>query len=302
MKKIYFAIVIAIILVSNSLSQPGLEPDTIFVSSGWNLIGSKFTGAVSDIVLTEPPGILASPFYRFTSVNGYLAADTLEESSGYWIKVSDLESAGMIIIRPFRPFFVCGAAFLGRLWYSERYYNSVQIGSQCWLKQNIDVGEFKFATIIGSQTNNLVIEKYCYSDDSSNCDAYGGLYQWGEAMQYETTEGSRGICPIGWHIPTLQEILILKANVSDDGNALKAIGQGTGAGAGTNTSKFSALLVGYKGYTNEFYHLNEGTHYWSSTLSSSLPNFMVLEGDNDIIALSTVGPSVGFSVRCIKNE
>ncbi len=39
-------------------------------------------------------------------------------------------------------------------------------------------------------------------DGTSNCDAYGGLYQWGEMMQYDTTEGTHGICHTGWHLPT----------------------------------------------------------------------------------------------------
>ena len=47
------------------LAQPGLEPDTIFVSAGWNLIGSKYSGAIADIVTTEPQGIISSPFYKF---------------------------------------------------------------------------------------------------------------------------------------------------------------------------------------------------------------------------------------------
>jgi uncharacterized protein (TIGR02145 family) len=48
-----------------------------------------------------------------------------------------------------------------------------------------------------NQANNGTIEKYCYSDNTSNCDTYGGLYQWDEAMQYVTTEGTQGICPSG---------------------------------------------------------------------------------------------------------
>ena len=59
--------------------------------------------------------------------------------------------------------------------YSNKTYNTVQIGSQCWLKENLDVG----TRINGSlqQTNNSVIEKYCYNDDPNNCTTYGGLYR-----------------------------------------------------------------------------------------------------------------------------
>jgi len=125
-----------------------------------------------------------------------------------------------------------------------KVYNTVLIGSQCWLRENLNIG----TRIDGSQvqTSNSMIEKYCYNDDPDKCETYGGLYQWNEAMQYSTIEGTQGICPDGWHIPTKVEFQILQTFVGADGNALKAIGQGTGLGAGTNTSGFSALLAGYR--------------------------------------------------------
>lgn len=46
-----------------------------------------------------------------------------------------------------------------------------------------------------NSTNNGVIEKICYNDDPNNCTVYGALYQWQEAMQYNYTPGTQGICP-----------------------------------------------------------------------------------------------------------
>jgi hypothetical protein len=68
--------------------------------------------------------------------------------------------------------------------YSGQIYNTVAIGYQCWLKENLNIG----TRINGSQnqTDNGIIEKYCYDDNESNCDEYGGLYQWDEMMQYTT--------------------------------------------------------------------------------------------------------------------
>ena len=151
--------------------------------------------------------------------------------------------------------FTCGT---NTITYAGQTYNTVLIGSQCWLKENLNIG----TRIDGSsnQTDNNTIEKYCYSDLDANCTTYGGLYQWAEAVQYKngatnTTSLSsafsgnvQGICPNGWHIPTKAEFQILATTVSNDGNALKAIGQGTGSGAGTNTSGFSALLAGCRYY------------------------------------------------------
>ncbi|MBK7175282.1 MAG: hypothetical protein IPH84_19155 [Bacteroidales bacterium] len=88
-------------------------------------------------------------------------------------------------------------------------YNTVLIDSQCWLAENLNIG----TRINGSdnQTNNGVIQKYCMNDLESNCSIYGGLYQWDEMMNYTSSSsanpsGRQGICPEGWHIPSLNEL------------------------------------------------------------------------------------------------
>ncbi|MCK5838660.1 MAG: hypothetical protein KAG99_02370, partial [Bacteroidales bacterium] len=84
--------------------------------------------------------------------------------------------------------------------YEGQTYSIVAIGTQCWMAENLNVGTRIDG--VDEQTDNPTLEKYCYNDLESNCDIYGGLYQWNEMMQYVTTEGAQGICPSGWHIPT----------------------------------------------------------------------------------------------------
>ena len=117
------------------------------------------------------------------------------------------------------------------VFYGGKNYNTVKIGTQCWLKENLDI-------------DNVNIEKYCYDNNPIYCQEYGGLYTWDEAMQYNSITEKNDICPIGWHIPTLDEFQVLYDKLDGDGNALKEIGQGEGIAAGTNTSGFSALLTG----------------------------------------------------------
>ena len=184
--------------------------------------------------------------------------------------------------------------------YSGKTYNTIQIGAQCWLKENLDVGTM----ILGSQTasNNGILEKYCYNDDPAYCTTYGGLYQWNEAMQYVTTPGTQGICPIGWHIPTNAEFQTLATAVSNNSNALKAIGQGTDPGAGTNTSGFSALLAGSRDYRGDFGGLGDVTFFWSSSVAyETLAYFMYLIGNGRDTYFSYDGGAPGFSVRCVKD-
>ena len=187
-----------------------------------------------------------------------------------------------------------------RVVYAGKTYHTVQIGSQCWLRENLDVGEMIDSSQV--QSNNSTIEKYCYNNDTANCRIYGGLYQWNEAMQYDTVPGKRGICPTGWHIPALSEFQTLGPTAGGDGNALKAEGQGSGDGAGTNRSGFSALLAGYRYANGYFYDAGASTRFWSSTESfASAANYMVLDYGSSAINLYYYYEGLGFSVRCIKD-
>jgi uncharacterized protein (TIGR02145 family) len=179
-----------------------------------------------------------------------------------------------------------------------RIYHTVQVGSQCWLKENLDIG-----TMIqgdANQTDNEVIEKYCYNNDTANCAAYGGLYQWGEAMKYDTIQASQGLCPPGWHMPTWTEFDTLSAAVGGDGNALKEIGQG---GYATNTSGFSALLAGYRRGGGEFWYRWWDGFFWTSTQYAYDPTaaiYLLLTRDAGI-NMYFLGNEHGLSVRCLRD-
>ncbi|MDP3149058.1 MAG: FISUMP domain-containing protein [Ignavibacteria bacterium] len=186
--------------------------------------------------------------------------------------------------------------------FSGKTYNTVVIGSQCWLKENLDVGTM----ILGnqSQSNNSLIEKYCYDNNPNNCNMYGGLYQWNEAMGYSSTPDIKGICPDGWHIPTWSEFQTLGTSVNHDGNALKAIGQGTGIGTGTNTSGFTGLLAGYRSNDGYYDLVGIQADFWSST-EYDAANARALELRYNSSFIDSPGAPkdlFGISVRCIKNE
>lgn len=181
--------------------------------------------------------------------------------------------------------------------YEGKTYNTVQIGDQCWFKENLDVG-----TMINSasnQTNDGTIEKYCYDNDPNNCAIYGGLYQWNEAMQYVTTEGTRGICPEDWHIPTKGEYEVLRTSANNSRDDLLAIGQFSG----NNNTGFSALLAGAYCLGMGYVGLYETTEFWSSTYYNTDFAYELLLFDNyldDNIYYDL--KSLAVSIRCIKNE
>ncbi|MFC2083758.1 FISUMP domain-containing protein [Bacteroidota bacterium] len=185
--------------------------------------------------------------------------------------------------------------------YEDKKYNTVQIGDQCWLKENLDVGEMIDG--VQNMTSNGEVEKYCWGDIPSNCVKYGGLYQWDEVMQY-STESVQGICPDGWHIPAKAEYQSLIFAVDGNINDLKEIGQGTGVGVGTNVSGFSVLLVGNRNDDTRFIGEGKYAHFWtSSEVNSIYAHRLLLRYDTASYDLSrsTVYKTHGFQVRCIKD-
>ena len=184
--------------------------------------------------------------------------------------------------------------------YSGKVYHSVKIGNQTWLKENLNVGVM--IDSMQNPSNNGTIEKYCYRNDTANCTKYGGLYQWNEAMAYDTIERVKGICPTGWHIPTRAELDTLAAAVHNNGNSLKAVGEGTGSGAGTDSSGFSAVLAGGR-YGNDYFDgLGYGAYFWSSTeITAPFVYNVFLWSTYSGISMDGNLKGLGFSIRCLKD-
>ncbi len=174
--------------------------------------------------------------------------------------------------------FLCGTRFLDRR--DNKTYWTTKIGNQCWFAENLNVGTLVDGSV--NQTNNGIIEKYCYDNLESNCNVYGGLYQWDEIMQYTMFESPQGVCPAGWHVPSDNEWKILEMTLgmsqstadlagwrgTTEGGKLKATGtaywQTPNEGA-TNSSLFTALPSGNR--TNDGIFEGKGvfTDFWTST-------------------------------------
>lgn len=179
--------------------------------------------------------------------------------------------------------------------YAGKVYHTVKIGTQTWLKENLDVGVM--IDSMQNPSNNGTIEKYCYGNDTANCNKYGGLYQWDEAMAYDTLNSVKGICPTGWHIPTKAEFESLTATVNNDGNSLKTIDQG----ASTDLSGFSGLLAGYF-IGGNYFNLGSYTTFWSSTeINAAVAYSVSLRYNYSNIYMVNLLKECGYSIRCIKN-
>ena len=165
--------------------------------------------------------------------------------------------------------------------------------------------------INGSQNPNAtngIIEKYCYNDLESNCDIYGGLYQWDEMMQGSTTPGEQGICPTGWHIPTDGEWTALTTFLVGEsvaGGKMKEAGYAhwaapnTGA---TNSSGFTALPGGDRGGSGNFVNLTNAAYFWSSSQDDVTHAWYRELICNDAgVGHGSIDKTYGWSARCVKN-
>ena len=184
-------------------------------------------------------------------------------------------------------------------------YGVVKVGTQCWMDKNLNVGTM-LASGATMPANNTTIEKWCYGNSTANCTADGGLYHWDEAMQYSTTEGARGICPAGWHVPTDSNWKTLEMQLGMTQAQADAAGwRGTDQGTKLKENGSSGLnfpLAGHRSLAGTFLNRASYVYFWSSSQSSSSNawNRYLYSGYATVYRYA-FSKSFGFSVRCLKN-
>ncbi len=255
-------------------------------------------------------GDLSNDWKPHAGEKGYMPADynldgQIENKDKNDVWADDLWKASQI------PTFTCGDALFDSR--DGQSYATIQIGAQCWMAENLNVGTMINGS--GSQTDNGTIEKYCYDDNTANCDTYGGLYQWDEMMQYVTTEGTQGICPTGWHLPTNDEWKTMEMYLgmsqtqadatgwrgTDEGGKLKETGTSHWTSpntSATNSSGFTGLPGGYRDLNGSFNSLTYYAFFWSS--SEDACHRRLFYSSAQVYRNSTV-KAYGFSVRCVSD-
>ena len=180
------------------------------------------------------------------------------------------------------------------------------------MAENLNVGEF----IRGrkDQEDDSKIERYCYDNDTTNCNKYGGLYQWAEMMQLPSrcnTESCadlikpnhQGICPSGWRLLTYNDYyIVVHADNNEDG--VKGTRSAYGFG-GSNDSGYSLIGAGYL-WDHVSSNVGETTYWYYSAESSDDGDLFVYASAQS--RSSTGNPKYkvykthGFSVRCVMVE
>ncbi len=178
-------------------------------------------------------------------------------------------------------------------------YQTVQIGDQVWMKENLRVTQAPDGT---------PVQAYCYADDTTNARTYGRLYIWDAAMKGETIEMARGICPEGWHIPSdeewkqLEMYLGMSQQEVDMVNVWRGSDQGTKLMVG-GSSGYDALLSGRRSSQGTYMLIDEYEYIWTSTeYGESYAWRRCLRASSpDVGRWNTFPKNYAFSIRCIKD-
>ena len=182
---------------------------------------------------------------------------------------------------------------------------TIVIGTQQWMRGNLDVVTYRNGDIIPQVTDatawgNLTTGAWCYyNNDAANGAIYGKLYNW-----YAVND-SRGLAPQGWHIPTDAEWTILTDKLGGQtvaGGKMRATGTSrwtapnTGA---TNESGFTGLPGGSVNEGRQFLYIGDMGMWWSSSqVLEQTASYFELTGSTFI---DTTLQRFGMSVRCLRD-
>ncbi len=197
----------------------------------------------------------------------------------------------------------CGTTFTDSR--DNNDYFTVQIGNQCWMKENLAYLPSVSPSANGSQ-NSPYYYVYGYQGTNvttakatANYQTYGVLYNWPASLT---------ACPVGWHLPSDAEWTILTDYLGGEsvaGGEMKETGtthwQSPNTGA-TNSSGFTGLPGGDRDGSGSFGYIFQQSYTWSSS-EYTIPNSLArrLSYNNANIIRNSYNKSYGFNVRCLRD-
>lgn len=212
--------------------------------------------------------------------------------------------------------------------YDGNVYNTVQIGNQCWMRENLRTTHYADGTAVpagsGDNFNDYVPFYYDYNSSNIPLEARGYHYTWTAVMHGANSSASvpsgvQGICPTGWHVPsdaewTIMETTQTEMDVSGTGtrgdHASRLAGDywntsnianspGDANYPWHNASGFSAVPAGNWGGAS-FFSSGENAFFGSSTGGTgTFSSCRQLRYDNTCVTNTGWYKRLGYSVRCL---
>ena len=194
--------------------------------------------------------------------------------------------------------------------------------SQVWMAENLNYAD-------SVKTPSLKGGNWCYNNDEKNCKVSGRYYSWAAAIDsvalandsknplncgYGKTcginRGVQGICPDGWHLPTLHEwglLSVALGNAGVAGDSLKALTgwdyAGTADNNGVDAYGFAALPTGRMVSASSLSNVGSNVYYWSSEENGAYEaQYSNINNIYTKFYLSQGSKKYGQSVRCIKGD
>lgn len=203
--------------------------------------------------------------------------------------------------------------------YDGNVYQTVQIGNQIWMAENLKVTHYPDGTEIPLVTNNTLWanlgdndtkKAYCFYNNDENSE-YGALYTSAAAMNgagssRTNPSGIQGVCPDNWHLPSDAEWWELRSYLGSATAAgkMKTVNYWASPNTGaTNESGFSALPGGDRRPDNGVFRNLFYGGAWHTTYHNSATNILVINilYLNEDIKAFNLPKSGGYSVRCVKD-
>lgn len=212
-------------------------------------------------------------------------------------------------------------------------YNTVVLGEQCWMRENLRTTRFPDGTEIPVGTTSSANQPYRYDGYASPLTPelfvrHGYMYNWTAVMHGSpgsstNPSGVQGICPTGWHVPSKSEWeqlcnyvrsvsrfwcnnnsnYIVKALSSNVGWSGTSYNCRPGNNPSTNNAtRFSAIPTGYYNSNNNFYDFGSRSEYWTTTVYNSSNAYRQTFNSESDCGTASAAYSYGYTVRCVKDE
>jgi len=246
-----------------------------------------------------------------------------EGSGNFTSNITGLEAATTYYLRAYATN-GCGTSYGEEFTFTTKVadadgniYNTVKIGNQVWITENLKTTKFNDNTPIPLVDDNtewslLSTPGYCWpgNNETQYKDLYGAYYNW---FAVETGK----LCPTGWRVPTDADYKVLEISLgmtqvqadasewrgTDQGKKLKHTTGWSTNENGTNTSGFTALPSGYRYYgTGATAGIGILGYWWTSNETGvDLGIYRRLDGVEDKVYRSATHQQAGKSVRCVKD-
>jgi uncharacterized protein (TIGR02145 family) len=181
---------------------------------------------------------------------------------------------------------------------------TVMIAGSEWSTYNLDVVTYANGDSIKHVEDTVEWSKlregaWCYYENKEDSAFYGKLYNW-----YAVND-SRGLCPKGWHVATMEEWNAIVKRFGGDSSAATALKeQGRWLGPGvdvTNSSGFSAVPAGNRTVYGTFNGRTNSGVWWTADEADSLHAWArYMNRLHSIVGKRAGDKNNGLTCRCVK--